>query len=60
MILHDGDYVLIVSIYIDDLLIAGLIIIQILAAKRALIVVFEIKNLGEARVIVGIYIIKDR
>jgi hypothetical protein len=60
MILHDGDHVLIISIYINDLLIAGLIIIQILAAKRALIAVFEIKNLGEARVIVDIYIIRNR
>jgi ATP-binding cassette subfamily B (MDR/TAP) protein 1 len=60
MVLYDGEHISIVSIYIDDLLIAGSTMNQVLAAKRTLQAAFQMKDLGEARVIVGMRIIRDR
>ena len=48
------------ALYIDDLLIAIVIIIVVEELKKALYREFKMKDLGEVEVIIGIYIRRNR
>ena len=51
---------LILSFYVDDILLSGNDIELIIATKRWLSSNFEIKDMGEANYVLGVKIIKDR
>ena len=51
---------IILSLYVDDILLAGNDMEMIIATKRWLSSNFEMKDMGEADYILGIKILKDR
>ena len=57
---HNGSGILIIALYVDDLLIAGNSKSEIDAIKKELSDRFEMKDLGEAKVMLGIEIKRDR
>ena len=57
---HSKKSVLILSLYVDDILITGNYMDSIVATKKWLSSTFEIKDMGEAHFVLGIEIVRDR
>jgi len=51
---------ILINIYVDDLLIAAKTLQKVQKVKNILNKAFKIKNLGKAKIIIGIRVIKDR
>ena len=56
----DGDYFLVISLYVDDMLFIGKGKGLIVELKSKLLAKFEMNDLGVARYILGMEIIRDR
>jgi len=57
---HSGSSILLIALYVDDLLIAGSVNSEVQSIKNQLAIRFEMKDLGVARVMLGIEISRDR
>ena len=57
---YENDQIVIIALYVDDLLLAGNDLSAIAWIKGELSRRFEMKDLGEARIILGLEIIRDR
>lgn len=57
---NSGSYYIILSLYVDDILLAGNDINRILELKDWLNTKFEMKDMGEAHYVLGIKISRDR
>jgi len=57
---RSGKSVLILSLYVDDILLAGNDMSSIVATKKWLSSQFEIKDMGEANYVLGVKIVRDR
>jgi len=51
---------ILIGVYVDDLLIAAKTMQEVQKVKNVLNRAFDIKNLGETKIIIGIRVIKDR
>ncbi len=57
---HNGSSTLLIALSVDDLLIVGSVQSDVQSIKNKLAVHFEMKDLGAARAMLGIEIIRDR
>ena len=57
---RSGKSLLILSLYVDDILLAGNDMEIIVTTKRWLSSIFEMKDMGEANYVLGVKIFRDR